>query len=67
MANFDGVQIGSLWRNRSAKGNEYYSGKMGTANVILLENREATPENKLPTHTLWVSTPKPKTQPQSEV
>lgn len=63
---FDGVKIGVLWRNRSAAGVEYFSGKIGDATLLVMENREAAPENKLPHFNVFVSTPKPKAQPTND-
>ena len=57
---FDGIKIGVLYKNRSAAGAEYFSGRMGDATLLVMENRESTPENRLPTHNVFVSTPKPK-------
>ena len=56
---FDGIKIGVLYRNRSASGNEYFSGRLGDATLLVMENRESTPENKLPTHNVFISKPKP--------
>ncbi len=57
---FDGVKIGVLWRNKNANGQDYFSGKIGDATLLVMENREAAADNNLPHFNVFVSTPRSK-------
>ncbi len=61
---FDGIQIGAVWLNTNANGQQFLSGRLGNqANLLILPNKEATPENRLPTHNVFLTPPKTKSQP----
>lgn len=46
------LKAAGLWRRTSAKGNEYFAGRLGGIKVVILENRERASDDD-PTHILF--------------
>lgn len=46
------LKAAGLWRRTSAKGNEYFAGRLGGVKVVILENRERASDGD-PTHFLF--------------
>ena len=46
------LKAAGLWRRTSAKGNEYFVGRLGGVKVVLLENRDKQSDAD-PTHNLF--------------
>lgn len=46
------LKAAGLWRKTSAKGNEYFVGRLGGVKVLVLENRDKQSEGD-PTHNLF--------------
>lgn len=61
----DLVKITGLWLNRTKDGKEYLSGNFGSARVLIFENRDRV-SDKIPTHTLFITSSDPKPQPQDQ-
>jgi hypothetical protein len=55
MNNAPMVKLAGLFRRTSKNGNEYFSGLLGGARVLIFENREHDPEDpKSPSHHLFI-------------
>jgi hypothetical protein len=52
------IKITGLWRHTSAKGTEYFVGRMAGAKVLIFENRDRKGEGD-PTHHLFFAEPTP--------
>lgn len=46
------LKAAGLWRRTSARGNEYFAGRLGVVKVVILENRDRTSDQE-PTHFLF--------------
>lgn len=52
------IPIAKLWQRTSARGNTYFTGFLGQARVLLMENRERK-DDKDATHVLLIAENKP--------
>jgi len=48
------LRLTGLWKRTSAAGNEYFSGRLGAARLVILPNRDAGTEGE-PSHILYLA------------
>lgn len=48
------ITLARLWKKTSAKGNEYFVGRLGGAKVLIMENRDRQGDDD-PTHLLMLA------------
>lgn len=53
------LRLTGLWLRRSAKGNEYLTGRIGAAKVIILENRDRGGDSD-PSHVMYLAEASPR-------
>jgi len=53
------VKIGALWKNTDKDGNEYFSGTMGDATLLVFKNNHKS-EDKHPDYIVYVTQKKKK-------
>jgi hypothetical protein len=58
------LKAAGLWMNTSAKGKQYFSGRLGGVKILILENRDRKTDSD-PSHTLFFVEAAPK-QPASD-
>ena len=51
----DLVAIGALWKSKDKNGNEYFSGKMGDARLLVFSNKKE--KDNQPDFRVYVTTP----------
>lgn len=61
------LKLTGLWKNISTKGEEYFTGSMGSARIVIMKNTFKKEGSNEPDFTLYVTEPKPKAEQPKEV